>query len=111
MEFDLSQELALLSQHSSNLSEYPIEVPEGVDLLDQHEQTTTLNRQYHSSCTRLLIRKLILSQWRVGLVDTLANDSSQVTDQSTFDTIRSLIKRVQSSFLTPSPSCELTNKP
>ncbi|GAA5885058.1 hypothetical protein JCM16303_006383 [Sporobolomyces ruberrimus] len=70
MEFDLSQELALLSQHSSNLSEYPIEVPEGVDLLDQHEQTTTLNR----------------------LVDTLANDSSQVTDQSTFDTIRSLIK-------------------
>ncbi|GAA5928884.1 condensin subunit YCS4 [Sporobolomyces koalae] len=70
MEFNLSEELVLLAQHSSNLSEYPIDSQSGVDFLDQHEQTHTLNR----------------------IVDTLATDSSEIVDQSTFDKLRSLIK-------------------
>ncbi|GAA5907855.1 condensin subunit YCS4 [Sporobolomyces salmoneus] len=70
MEFNLSEELILLSQYSSNLSEYPVELPGNGDLLDQHEQTTTLN----------------------DLVDTLANDSNEIRNQSTFDTIRCFIK-------------------
>ncbi|GAA5980223.1 hypothetical protein JCM5350_000877 [Sporobolomyces pararoseus] len=78
MEFNLTEELILLSEHSSSTAtnffqDYPptLEPPNGIiDLLDQHEQTTTLNR----------------------LVDTLANDSNEITDQSTFDTVRSFLK-------------------
>ncbi|GAA5960748.1 hypothetical protein JCM3765_007318 [Sporobolomyces pararoseus] len=71
MEFNLSEELILLNQYSStNLNDYPVEPPKGIDLLDQHEQTTTLN----------------------SLVDLLANDSNEITDQSTFDTVRCFLK-------------------
>ncbi|GAA6010798.1 hypothetical protein JCM11491_002951 [Sporobolomyces phaffii] len=70
MEFQLSEELATLSQYSSNLAEYPVEPARGQDLLDQHEQTVTLNQ----------------------LVDTLANDANAISNQSTFDTVRSFFK-------------------
>jgi hypothetical protein len=43
MEFNLTEELSLVTQYSSNLSEYPLQGQQ--QLVDQQEQTINLNRK------------------------------------------------------------------
>lgn len=47
MEFNLSEALVQLQQHSSSISDYPIET--SFDLVDQHDQQTHLNRSVYLS--------------------------------------------------------------